>query len=95
MNSNDANKGDWIPVRSNNKQNKCKDDMSQDDMTSYQVKTGLIEVRFMNIGDKGFNVARSLKEFIEATREGDKEASIIPLNNEGDNLCMQTDVPKT
>jgi 23S rRNA G2069 N7-methylase RlmK/C1962 C5-methylase RlmI len=59
--SNDENKEDWIPVRINNKQNKRKDDMAQDGMTSYHVKTGVIEVRFMKIGDKGFNVAKSLK----------------------------------
>jgi hypothetical protein len=40
--SNDENKGDWIPVGSNNKQNKRKDDIAQDDMSSYQVKTGVI-----------------------------------------------------
>jgi hypothetical protein len=58
-------KGGWITVvSSNNKQNKRKDDMVQYDMSSYQVKTGVIEVRFMNIYDKGVNVARSLKEFI-------------------------------
>jgi hypothetical protein len=51
-NSNDENKGDWIPVGSNNKQNKRKDDMSQDGMSRYQVKTGVMEVRFMKISDK-------------------------------------------
>jgi hypothetical protein len=35
--------------------------MAQDGMASYQVKTGVIEVRFIKIGDKGFNVASSLK----------------------------------
>jgi hypothetical protein len=40
-----------------------------DDMSSYKVKTGVIEVRFMKSGDVGFNVARSLKEFIAAARE--------------------------
>jgi hypothetical protein len=93
--SNDANKEDWIPVRSNNKQNKRKDDMAQDDMTSYHVKTGMKEVRFTKIGDKGFNVAKSLKEFIAAARESDKEFSIMPINNEGDNLFRATDVPST
>jgi hypothetical protein len=34
-NSNDGNKGDWIPVGSNNKQNKRKNDMAQDGMSSY------------------------------------------------------------
>jgi hypothetical protein len=32
-----------------------------DRMSSYKVKTGVIEVRFMKSGDAGFNVARSLK----------------------------------
>jgi hypothetical protein len=68
---NDENKEEWIPIGSNNKQNKRKDDMAQDGKTSYHVKTGVIEVRFINIGDKGFNVAKSLKEFIAAAREID------------------------
>jgi hypothetical protein len=88
--SNDENKEDWIPVGSNNKQNKRKDDMAKDGMTSYHIKTGVIEVRFMKIGDKGFNIAKSLKEFIAAARESDKEFSIMPINNEGDNLCRET-----
>jgi hypothetical protein len=32
-----------------------------DDMTSYEVKTGIIEVRFMNASGKSCNIARSLK----------------------------------
>jgi hypothetical protein len=84
--SNDKNKEDG---------NKRKDDMTQDGMTSYHVKAGVIEVRLMKIGDKGFNVAKSLKEFIAAERESDKEISIMPINNEGDNLCRATDVPDT
>jgi hypothetical protein len=85
----------WTPVGSNNTHNTRKDDMAQDGMSSYQVKTGVIEVRLMKIGGKGFNVARSLKEFIAAAGEIDKEFSIIPLKNEGDNLCRATDVPNT
>jgi hypothetical protein len=69
--------------------------MAQDGMSSYQVKTGLIEVMFMKICDNGFNVARILKEFIAAARESDKEFSIIPINNEGDNPYRATDVPNT
>jgi hypothetical protein len=42
--------------------------MAQAGISSYQVKTGVLEVRFMKIGDKGFNLARSLKEFIAAAR---------------------------
>jgi hypothetical protein len=49
-----------------------------DGMSSYKVKKGVIEVRFMKSGDAGFNVARSLKEFIAAARESDKEFSILP-----------------
>jgi hypothetical protein len=58
---NAENKENWTTVGSNNKQNKRKDDMAQDGTTSYHIKTGVIEVRFMKIGDKGFNVAKSLK----------------------------------
>jgi hypothetical protein len=95
MNINDANKGDWIPVGSNTRHSKRKDDMAQDGMSSYQVKTGVIEVRFTKIGDKGFNVVRSLKDFIAMARESDTECSIIPLNNEGDNICRVTNLPNT
>jgi hypothetical protein len=93
--SNDENNEDWIPIGNNNKQNKHKDDMAQDGMTSYHIKTGVIEVRFMKIGDKGFNFAKSLKEFIAAARESDKEFSIMTIHNKGDNLCRATDVPNT
>jgi hypothetical protein len=46
-------------------------------------------------GDAGFNVARSLKEFIAAARESDKEFSILPLSKEGNNICRAADVPNT
>jgi hypothetical protein len=69
--------------------------MAQDGMSSYQIKTGVIEVRFMKIGDKGFNVAKSMKEFIAAARESDNEFSIMPINNECDNICRATDVTNT
>jgi hypothetical protein len=49
----------------------------------------------MKIGNKGFNVARSLKEFIAAARESDKEFNIMPINNECDNLCRATNVSNT
>jgi hypothetical protein len=49
----------------------------------------------MNIGDKGFNVTRSLHEFIATARGSDKEFCIMPLNNEGNNICMAADVPNT
>jgi hypothetical protein len=69
--------------------------MAQDNMASYQVKAGVIEVSFMKIGNKGFNVTKSFKEFIAAARESDKEFSIMPINNKGENLCRATDVPNT
>jgi hypothetical protein len=52
--------------------------MAQDGMSSYQFKTRVIEVRFVKIGDKGFNVARSLKEFIAVARKSEKDFSITP-----------------
>jgi hypothetical protein len=64
-------------------------------MTSFHIKTGVIEVILMRIGDKGFNVAKSLEEFIAAARESDKEFSNMPIHNEGDNICRATDVPNT
>jgi hypothetical protein len=49
----------------------------------------------MKSGDAGFNIARSLKEFIAAARESDKELSILPLSKEGNNICRAEDVPNT
>jgi hypothetical protein len=49
----------------------------------------------MKIGDKSFNVEKSLKEFTAAARESDKEFSFMPIPNEGDNICRTTDVPNT
>jgi hypothetical protein len=79
-NSNYANKRDWIPVGSSNKNNKRKDDMAQDGMSSYQVKTGVIEVRFTRIGENGFNVARSLNEFIASAQERATMNSVLSLS---------------
>jgi hypothetical protein len=49
----------------------------------------------MKSGDAGFNVARSLKEFIAEARESDKEFGILPLSKEGNNICRAADVPNT
>jgi hypothetical protein len=49
-------------------------------MSSYKVKTGVIEVMFMNSGDAGFNIARSLKEFIAAARERAIRNSVSSLS---------------
>jgi hypothetical protein len=49
----------------------------------------------MKSGYAGFNVARSLKEFIAAARESDKEFSILPLSKEGNNICRAAYVPNT
>jgi hypothetical protein len=57
-----------------------------DGMSSYKVKMDVIEVRFMKSGDAGINVAPSIKEFIAAARESDKEFSILPLSKEGNNI---------
>jgi hypothetical protein len=64
-------------------------------MSSYIVRPGVIEARFTKIGDAGFNVARSLKEFIAAARENDKEFCILPLSKEGNNICRAANVPNT
>jgi hypothetical protein len=66
-----------------------------DGMSRYKVKRGVIEVRFMKSGDAVFNVARSLKEFITAARESDKEFSILPLSKEGNSICRAADVMST
>jgi hypothetical protein len=66
-----------------------------DGMKIYNANTGFIEVRFMTGNSKGFNVARSLKQFLAAVREQYDEFTIIPLSAIGNNLCIIDDVPNT
>jgi hypothetical protein len=60
-------------------------------MSSYKVKTGMIEVRFMKSGDAGFHVARSLKEFIATARESDTEKTQAATNQMLDYLATHPD----
>jgi hypothetical protein len=48
-------------------------------MQSYNAKTGYIEVCFMTVNKKIFNVARALNQFVAASREHDYEFTILPL----------------
>jgi hypothetical protein len=66
-----------------------------DGMKIYNAKTGFIKVRFMTGDSKGFNVARSLKQFLAAAREQDDEFTILPISGIGNNLCISADVPNT
>jgi hypothetical protein len=68
---------------------------ASDRMKTYNAKTGFIEVRFMTGNSKGFNVARSLKQFLAAAREQDDEFTILPFSGIGNNLCISADVPNT
>jgi hypothetical protein len=72
------------------------DNTSKDDgIQSYNVKTGRIEVRFMTGNNKGFNVARDLKQFLASAREQDDRFTIVPLAGIGNSLCMGADVPNS
>jgi hypothetical protein len=66
-----------------------------DGMKTYNAKTGFIEVRVTTGNSKGFNVARSLKQFLAAAREQDDEFTILPLSGIGNNLCISADAPNT
>jgi hypothetical protein len=63
----DNNSGGWKQVRSvkatrTGSANKTINGSEKEDgMTSYEVKTGIIEVRFMTASGKSCNIARSLK----------------------------------
>jgi hypothetical protein len=63
----DNNSGGWKQVRSDkatgtDSANKTHIGNEKDDgMTGYEVKTGIIEVRFMTASGKSCNIARSLK----------------------------------
>jgi hypothetical protein len=71
------------------------DGNAADGIKTYNAKTGFIEVIFMTGNSKGFNVARSLKQFLAAAREQDDEFTILPLSGIGNNLCISADVPNT
>jgi hypothetical protein len=66
-----------------------------DGIKTFNAKTGFIEVRFMTVNSKGFNLARALKQFLAAVREQDDEFTILPLSVVGNNLCISSDVPNT
>jgi hypothetical protein len=50
-----------------------------DGMEHYRVNVGYIDVRFMCVNGKGFNVARGIKQFIAAARTIDKDFCLLPL----------------
>jgi hypothetical protein len=66
-----------------------------DGMTSYEVKTGIIEVRFMTTSGKSCNIVRSLKEFIDTARATDEEFTLMPLSDISNNLCYAADNPNS
>jgi hypothetical protein len=55
-------------------------------MTSYEVKTGIIEVGFMTVSGKSCNIARRQKEFIMVARATDEDFTLMPLIGIGNNL---------
>jgi hypothetical protein len=66
---------------------------NDDVMMSYTCKTGFIEVRYMCGSWRGFNIARAIKEFVNAARKQDPEFSILPRHGSGNNICNAMDVP--
>jgi hypothetical protein len=42
---------------------------------------------------RGFNIARALKEFVNAALTQDAEFSILPLHGSGKNICNAMEVP--
>jgi hypothetical protein len=66
---------------------------TNDEATTYSCKTGFIEVRYMCRSRRGFNIARAIKEFVNAARKQDPEFSILPLHGSGNNICNAMDVP--
>jgi hypothetical protein len=81
------------PGRSNatNINNTSEDDGIQSD----NMKTGYMEVHFMKVNSKGFNVARALKQFLAVAREQDGEFMSLPLAGIGNYLCIEADVPNS
>jgi hypothetical protein len=62
-------------------------------MSAYTCKKSFIEVRFMCGIGMGFNIARALKDFVNAARMQYVELSILPLHGSGNNMCKAMDVP--
>jgi hypothetical protein len=62
-------------------------------MSSYTCKIGFIDVRFMCGSGRGFDIARVLKEFMNAARRHDDEFSIFLLHGSGNNICNAIDLP--
>jgi hypothetical protein len=61
-------------------------------MKSYNTKTGYTKVRFVTGNSKGFNVARSLKQFLAEAREQVGEFTILPLTDIGNTLHIAADI---
>jgi hypothetical protein len=97
----DNNRGGWKQVGSgkatgtDSANNIFNGTEKYDGMTSYEVKTGIIEAKFTTASDKSCNIARSLKEFIVASRATDKEFTLMPLSDIGNNLCYATHIPNS
>jgi hypothetical protein len=66
---------------------------TDNEATTYSCKTGFMEVQYMCGSGRGFNIARAIKEFVNAARKQDPEFSILPLQGSGNNICNAMDVP--
>jgi hypothetical protein len=97
----DNNSGGWKQVGSGkatltSSANKAINGSEKEDgMTSYEVKTDIIKVRFMTASGNSCNIAQSLKEFIVAARAANEEFTLMPLSGIGNNLCYAADIPNS
>jgi hypothetical protein len=64
-------------------------------MEHYSVNVGFVDVRFTCGNWKGFNVAIGIKQFIDASRDIDKDFCLLPLGGQDNNLCIPADVPNS
>jgi hypothetical protein len=66
-----------------------------DGRQSHNAKMGHTEVRFVAGNSKGFNVDRSLKQFMAVAKDQDDEFTILPLAGIINMFCIGADVPNS
>jgi hypothetical protein len=85
--------GGWKQVRSGKATGTGRADKTingiekEDGMASYEVKTGIIEVRFMASSGKSCNITKILKQLIVAAMATNEEFTLMPISGIGNNLC--------
>jgi hypothetical protein len=66
-----------------------------DGMEHYRINVGYVDVRFMCINGKGFNIAHGIRQLISAARAISKGFCLLPLGGQYNNLCIPADVPNS